>query len=205
MKRQKRILRSAKWHGYVVTGMLFLFLGAGLVGIAGLQNQKKWENLLEQKEQQISAYCTELTNIYSEREQRREEDVLNGREVWIEDVTVGDFIGIGERVDIRIGYANAEDYIVLSNKTIKLRDKNYGIVLLMTEEEILMLSSALTDVGRFPKTSLYAVRYPEQLEEDKSRVNYLPNEEVAKLLGINSNSVELRRALEKRLLAAEEW
>ncbi len=123
----------------------------------------------------------------------------NVREVFLSEVEIERYLISGNRVDIRIRYENAEDYIVLSNKYMVAYDDMAGMILRLTEEEILLLSSAIADKNRYEGTKLYAVKYPEQEQMEVSDVNYIPNREILGMLGIENTKGVVRAALESRL------
>ena len=121
------------------------------------------------------------------------------REVFLSEVEIAEHLISGNRVDIRIRYANAEDYIVLSNKYMVAYDEIAGMVLRLTEEEILLLSSAIADEHYYDGTKLYAVKYPEQEQMEEGDINYIPNKEILTMLGVENTKGVLRTALEGRL------
>ncbi len=123
----------------------------------------------------------------------------NVREVFLSEVEIERHLTSGNRVDIRIRYANAEDYIVLSNKYMVAYDDMAGMVLRLTEEEILLLSSAIADKSCYEGTKLYAVKYPEQEQMEVGDVNYIPNKEILVMLGRENTKGVVRDALELRL------
>ena len=127
----------------------------------------------------------------------------NRREVYFSEVDVPEFIKAGDRVDIRIRYGNAEDYIVLADKIIRNGYSDSGIVLELIEEELLFLSSAIADAEYFGGTKLYAVRYPEYTLLEEGRVTYIPKKEVLAILGTEKTEGESRTALEKRLMQCQ--
>lgn len=124
----------------------------------------------------------------------------NVREVFLEIVEIPVHIQSGDRVDVRIRYYNAEDYIVLSNKVLVKYEAGKGMVLELTEEEILLLSSAVSDSGRYKNTKLYVVEYPEYKQVETSIANYIATMEILVQLGREKTEGESRKALERRLL-----
>ena len=122
------------------------------------------------------------------------------REVFLSEVGIPEYLQTGDRVDIRIRYENAEDYTVLADKILVECESGGGMVLELTEEEILLLSSAITDTEKYSNTWLYAVKYPEYKAMDSSIVNYIANSEILALLGKEKTKGESRTALERRLL-----
>ena len=125
------------------------------------------------------------------------------RDVFVSEVELPTHLEVNRRVDIRICYGNGEDYTVLADKTIKKMEENEGIVLGLTEEEILLLSSAITDGKVYTDVRLYAVTYPEQETGGKTRISYVPNREILQMLDRESTEGESRQNLEQRLLQRE--
>lgn len=132
-----------------------------------------------------------------------EEEGNKQREVFLSSIRVSEVMEAGDRVDVRIVYRNGEDYVVLSDKELLLHETS-GIVLLLSGEEIGLLSSAMADEKQYPDTHLYTVRYPRERQTEKSAVTYLPNKAVAGLLGQQEEQIKLREKLEQRLGQTEE-
>lgn len=132
-----------------------------------------------------------------------EREANEQREVFLSSIRVNEAMEAGDRVDVRIAYRNGEDYVVLSDKEL-LPCETSGIVLLLSGEEIELLSSAIADEKQYPDTKLYAVRYPREKQTEKSVVTYLPNKAVAGLLGQQEEQLRLREQLEQRLVQTEE-
>lgn len=126
------------------------------------------------------------------------ERTVSLRQAELTEIEVPAYLQTGNRVDVRISFGNAEDYIVLSEKLLISCDEKKGIVLEMTEEEILTLSSALLDCQRYENTKLYLVKYPEYRQMPQSEVNYVAAAEILVLLGKEEMEVE-RAQLEERL------
>lgn len=123
----------------------------------------------------------------------------NVREVFIKEIEVAEHLQTGDRVDIRLRYPNAEDYIVLLDKILVKYDSDSGIVLELTEEELLLLSSAISDCSLYEKTKLYAVEYPKYPQISMGVVTYIANKEILRMLGKEILEGERRVALELRL------
>lgn len=132
-----------------------------------------------------------------------EEEGNKQREVFLSSIRINEVMEAGDRVDVRIVYKNGEDYVVLSDKELLLCETS-GIVLLLSGEEIELLSSAMADEKQYPDTRLYTVRYPREKQTEKSAVTYLPNKAVAGLLGQQEEQLKLREKLEQRLAQTEE-
>ncbi len=124
----------------------------------------------------------------------------NVREVFISEVELPEHLATGDRIDIRIRYENAEDYIVLVDKVLTRCESGNGMLLKLSEDEILFLASAVTDSGNYTGTKLYAAEYPEYAVIDRAQVNYIAKREILALLGREKTEGESRAALEERLL-----
>lgn len=124
----------------------------------------------------------------------------NVREIFLSEIEIPDYVESGDRVDIRIRYKNAEEYVVLADKILVKCDPGNGMVLELTEEELLLMSSAIADNVFYDGTKLYAVRYPEYEHTEVGTVNYIANQEILALLGREKTEGESRTALERRLM-----
>ena len=76
----------------------------------------------------------------------------------------------------------------------------FDVSLELTEEEILLLSSAVSDSDRYKNTKLYVVEYPEYKQVETSTANYIATMEILVQLGREKTEGESRKALERRLL-----
>jgi len=122
------------------------------------------------------------------------------RQVYVSETEIPSHVTAGNRIDIRIRYYNAEDYIVLSDKVVIQCNPESGMVLELTEEEILLLSSALYDRKLFDGTKIYVVTYPEYRQIESGAVNYIANKDILAILGKEKAEGESRNALERRLM-----
>lgn len=127
----------------------------------------------------------------------------NVREIFVAEAEIAEHLQSGDRIDVRIRYGNAEDYIVLSDKRLLKCDSGAGMVLELSEREILMLSSAILDCRKYEKTRLYVVEYPEYQSMESGVVNYIATREILSMLGKENTEGKSRTALELRLEQAE--
>lgn len=127
----------------------------------------------------------------------------NVREFFLSDVVIPEHVEAGDRIDLRIRYQNAEEYIILANKPVLSCESGRGMVVNLTEEEILLVSSAIADREQYDKTKLYVVEYPEYEQIEESKVTYIANREVLMLLGKEKMEGESRNALEERMMQKE--
>ncbi|MBC7959399.1 MAG: hypothetical protein H7X94_06000 [Vallitaleaceae bacterium] len=118
-------------------------------------------------------------------------------------------LGDNQFVDVRIGFPNGEDYIVLTKMKIRGSDlTNNTLWLWMNEKEILTLSSAIVDAYLHKGTKLYTVTYVAPTVQEEALPNYPVNVDVLKVLQSDPNILaearqgltdELRKLLDARL------
>lgn len=186
--RKIRTNRKTSWKKAVIPGLAGITI---LSLMFSYVQYNAWKLCLQEKgalEEQLQTFI------------KQEEEVENGREVFLPDIALKDYVQTNDRIDIRIRYDNAEDYTVLLDKKVKKCDAEYGIVLELTEEEIWMISSAIADKKQYEGTSLYAAKYPDNSNDTDGRINYIPNRNILILLGREKTEGESRIALEERLM-----
>ena len=104
-------------------------------------------------------------------------------------ITVPAALDTGEYVDIRFRLPNGQDLIVISKKEIISTNGNI-IGLYLTEEEILLLNSAIVESYIMtPASELYTATYTEPGMQEKSTYTYSPRKEVVDLIQANPNIV----------------
>lgn len=111
-------------------------------------------------------------------------------------------------VDVRIRYANDENYCVLKKKRLQ-RDEGAerSCVFFLTEEEQLFMSAAQYDVDVYEGAELYLVGFMEERLQEEALSEYVPSVQIlAQLRGWSERykdsfpaRCELRTELEKRL------
>ncbi|RAR45698.1 SAF domain-containing protein [Paenibacillus sp. MDMC362] len=94
----------------------------------------------------------------------------------------------GDVIDVRVQFPSGQDYIILSKKKID-RLQHPAFWTTLSEQEILLLSSALVD-AYLHNATLYALTYVEPELQERAIPNYPPNVEVTKLIGSNPNIVK---------------
>lgn len=94
----------------------------------------------------------------------------------------------GDVIDVRIQFPTGQDYILLSKKNID-RLQNPAFWTTLSEQEILLLSSALVD-AYLHEATIYALTYVEPQLQEKAILTYPPNAEVTKLIASNPNIVK---------------
>lgn len=133
----------------------------------------------------------------------------NVREAMFNCIQLANHIGNHDVVDVRIFYPNGENYVVLSKKIIQNHSEDYlQCFLWLSEEEILMMSSAIVDAFLFPGAYLYTTKYVHPTVQEASIVTYQASLSTQELIARNPNIVEiaarnlsenLRKELENRL------
>lgn len=103
-------------------------------------------------------------------------------------------------VDVRIIFANGEDYIILSKKNIKNLNKETGnCYLWLSEREILDMAGAVVDTYVFPGSKIYTTKYLEAELQEASSINYKPNIATLELMQKNTNILKDMTELEEIL------
>lgn len=131
------------------------------------------------------------------------------REVAYSCIQIASHIVENDWVDVRLFYPNGEDYIVLSKKAVQqCSEDRTQCYLWLTEEEILMMSSAIVDAYLYSGASIYCTKYVQPTIQAASIVNYQASLASLELIRTNPNiveiastalSVNLRKSLENRL------
>ena len=107
-------------------------------------------------------------------------------------ITIPTTLEEGEYVDIRLRLPNAQDLIVVSKKSIvSAFEQTIGFNL--TEEEIVLLNSAIVESYKMTSSELYLARYVEPGMQEKSVYTYSPSEEVMALIQSDPNIVATAR------------
>ncbi|NDL66376.1 SAF domain-containing protein [Anaerotalea alkaliphila] len=95
-------------------------------------------------------------------------------------------LGVADRVDVRIQFPTGEDFVVLTHKKVEDMDReNNRIWMVLEEEELLRMSSALVDTLLGAGTRLYLVPYVEPKLQAPAAVDYPVNKKVLALLARN--------------------
>jgi len=152
-----------------------------------------------QSEKQHMARISELERILadynaeeSEPEEKEAEPTLAvvAEHIRLSDyafISISPVVSEGDFVDVRIRFDDGSDYVVASHKQIIALDRDKGsLVFSVSEEEILMLSSAEKDKKEYAGTKVYLTRY-NMGEETVSIVDYIPSTRIAELIHMNPN------------------
>lgn len=100
---------------------------------------------------------------------------------------------VGDVVDVRIAFPTGQDYIILSQKSIKgyertVENVHKGLLnIVIEEEEILLMSSAMVDAYLIDGTKVYMVKYVSPDQQEAAIVNYPMNQSVLMLFNNNPN------------------
>jgi len=104
-------------------------------------------------------------------------------------ITLPTMLEFGDTIDVRVAFANGQDLAVVVNKQVQEINGN-TITLLLTEEEIIMMNSAIIEAYIMPSTNLYVAKYSsEVVPEDHGEITatYMPTAQAATLLVNNPN------------------
>lgn len=111
----------------------------------------------------------------------------------------------GEYVDIRLRLPDGQDYIVVSKKKVSIPVVNGQyladtIQMNLTEEEIVILSSAIVENFKITGSELRATRYTEAGMQSAATMTYYPSNEVQTLISSDPNIVRkaINGIVEKR-------
>lgn len=100
-------------------------------------------------------------------------------------LTLPSTLRVGNYIDVRFTMPNGEDYIVLSKKQV-VSVQNTTIGLYLTEDEILMMSSAIIESYVIKASNLYAVQYVEAGLQNAAVTTYSVNAQVYQLIQANA-------------------
>lgn len=126
--------------------------------------------------------------------------IINSNMVYKEDISddirlheysfldMHDEISEGSYIDIRITFPNGEDYIVAEHKKV-INRKDSSIYVYVTEEEILLMSSAKVDLDTFEGANVYAILYAKDYQNPASK-DYPANEYVCELADWDPNIIK---------------
>ncbi len=127
--------------------------------------------------------------LYSEEEGETADSL---RYIEYNVVTIPTTLEEGDYVDIRLRLPNAQDLIVISKKEIiSIYGQTLGLYL--SEEEILLLNSAIVEAFAMPSSELYLAKYVEPGMQEKSIYTYSPTAVVVDLISKNPNIVSTAR------------
>lgn len=103
-------------------------------------------------------------------------------------------LGPDEYVDIRLMLPNGQNYIVVSKKKVTIPVSNGAyladtIQMNLTEEEILLMSSAIVENFQIDGSKLYASRYVEAGNQNVATVTYAPSDSILALISNDPNAV----------------
>ena len=128
-------------------------------------------------------------------------------------LTLPSKLRVGDYIDVRFTMPSGQNYIVVSKKQVK-SIQNTTITLHLTEDEILMMSSAIIESYIMKASNLQVIQYVQAGIQESSTPTYVVNSDVYQLImsnsqkGINiedygkindSNNPTLRQIIEEEL------
>ncbi len=110
-------------------------------------------------------------------------------------ITLPSQLTTGEYIDIRLRTPDGRSLIVISHKEVTIPniagvDSTNCIWLDLSEEEILMMSSAIVEAYKMNGAMLHATKYVEPGIQEAATVTYVPNDETRALIERDPNIVE---------------
>ena len=138
----------------------------------------------------------------------KQECAPSERKCVFRNIRFSECFSVYDAVDVRIRYANGENYCVLKKKRLqKSEEDEKACCFFLTEEEQLLMSAAQYDVDVYEGAELYMVGFMEERLQEDAISAYLPSVQVvAQLRQWNEEYrlefdtwCELRTALELRL------
>lgn len=103
-----------------------------------------------------------------------------------------------DEVDVRILFPNGTDYIVLPKEKLrKLKLQQNNVFLWLTEDEILLLDSAIVDAN-LHGAKIYTTKYVKPEVEDANEITYQPTKQIIDLMNSDPNVlIEAKQNLSK--------
>ncbi len=100
---------------------------------------------------------------------------------------------VGDYVDVRFMLPSGQDYVVLSKK--KVQNANSTTIWIeLSEEEILIMNSAIVESYVISASKLYVTTYTEPGNQEVSTPTYVPNSDVVALIRDDANIVNVVNA-----------
>ena len=104
----------------------------------------------------------------------------------------------GQFIDIRLRLPDGTDYIVLPKKKVQIPvingvESESTIKLQVSEDERLVMNSAIVEAYWVSSSMLYATLYAEAGMQDAATATYIPNNEVMTLIDTDSNIVNVAK------------
>lgn len=100
-------------------------------------------------------------------------------------LTLPSSLSVGDYIDVRFTMPSGQNYIVLSKKQVK-NIQDTTITLYLTEDEILMMSSAIIESYVMKASKLEAIQYIQAGIQESSTPTYAVNSDVYQLIMANS-------------------
>lgn len=96
----------------------------------------------------------------------------------------------GDYVDIRLMLPNGQDFIVLSKKAVEFPEGLKDTIWMnLSEEEILIMSSAIVEAYKINGAKLYAIKYVDSGSQEAAVATYVPSGDVTSLISSDANIV----------------
>lgn len=159
---------------------------------------KKDNETIKLSEVPLIAKVDMKANTVLTRELVSQSDDVNTDDVRVQEfnmVTLPSTLETGDFIDIRLRMPNGTDYIVVSKKEVSIPDiagipSADTIQVNMSEDEILTMSNAIVEAYIMKGSELYATKYTEPGNQEKSKTTYPVSKETMDLINSDENIVE---------------
>lgn len=161
-------------------------------------NYLKDGEIVDLKEVPLIAKVNMKANTVLTRELVSQSDEVNTDDVRTQEfnmVTLPTTLETGDFVDIRLRMPNGTDYIVVSKKEVNIPDiagvpSTDTMEVKMSEDEILTMSNAIVEAYIMKGSQLYAAKYTDPGNQEKSTPTYPVSRETMELINNDDNIVD---------------
>ena len=103
-----------------------------------------------------------------------------------------------ETIDVRLRLPSGEDYIVVSKKIVEIPSLSDGksattIKMKLSEEETLLMSSAIIDTYKMSGAKLYATKYTDPGLQETATETYAPSADTIRLINSDPNILDVAK------------
>ena len=193
IRRMSGGLRVKQVVAFLVMALLSAALGFVLwMFLKKCRLERQYLSRISELEQELYQVSMDKTDAGADTAPVNEPELPEERLMEMEYgfINISSHIREGDYIDVRLRFPDGSDFIVVSHKQLLSCDKEKGsIVIPVTEEELLMLSSAETDKKLYTGSRIYLSRYTDASSENVSVPDYAPSDRILELMVDNPNIV----------------
>lgn len=164
-------------------------------------NYIKDNEIIKLSEVPLIAKVNMKANTVITKELVAQSDEVNTDDVRTQEfnmITLPATLEAGDFIDIRLRMPNGTDYIVVSKKEVNIPDiagipSADTIEVKMSEDEILTMSNAIVEAYIMKGSELYATKYTDPGNQEKSKPTYPVSKETMELINNDQNIIETAR------------